>query len=165
MKEEGLSAWKTERKSDFIDYDEATWLINNCSRADAERLLDGLPSGTFLVRPRVAGHFALSITCNDMINHCILYQTERGYGFTGPYFIYASLQALILHYSKNSLEEHNDELKTTLKYPIYSSFIKNLKKNYWIVSFYNAAITMTFILVIFFLKKIRKKSIQEKKID
>lgn len=129
LKEEGLSSWKIERKPDFINYDESTWLINNCSRADAERLLQGLPAGTFLVRPRVSEHFALSINCNDMINHCILYRTERGYGFAEPYNIYASLQALIIHYSKNSLEEHNDELKTCLKYPIYSNFIQNFKKN------------------------------------
>lgn len=126
---EGITYWTNKKIIDFIDYDESTWLINNCSRNDAEIFLNGLPSGTFLVRPRVAGHFALSIMCNDMINHCILYSTERGFGFAEPYNIYGSLETLVLHYSKNSLEEHNDQLKTYLKYPVNCSFIKNFNQN------------------------------------
>lgn len=130
LMDEGIAVWTNKKKPvNFIDYDESKWLINNCSRDDAEKLLAGLPSGTFLVRPRIAGHYALSIICNNMINHCILYNTERGYGFAEPYNIYATLKALIFHYSTNSLEEHNDSLKTYLKYPVYSSYLNNFNKN------------------------------------
>ena len=47
-------------------------------------------------------------------------QTKRGFGFADPYCIYDSLDSLVLHYYKTSLEEHNEDLKTTLKYPVRS---------------------------------------------
>ena len=56
--------------------------------------------------------------CNGVPNHCIISQTERGYGFAEPYNIHSTLKALVLHYATNSLEEHNDQLKTTLAYPV-----------------------------------------------
>ncbi|XP_075219878.1 phosphatidylinositol 3-kinase regulatory subunit alpha isoform X2 [Lycorma delicatula] len=99
-------------------HDESTWLLRDCSRADAERYLAGCKDGTFLVRPSRTGQYALSITCNGTTNHCIIYETERGYGFAEPYNIYESLKALVLHYAQNSLEEHNDSLNTTLAYPV-----------------------------------------------
>lgn len=43
---------------------------------------------------------------------------DHGFGFAEPYNIYASLLDLVLHYAVNSLEEHNDRLKTTLMYPV-----------------------------------------------
>lgn len=55
-----------------------------------------------------------------MINHCIIYETERGYGFAEPYNIYESLMSLVLHYALNSLEEHNDSLTTTLAFPVFA---------------------------------------------
>lgn len=97
--------------------DETTWLKIAYNRQQAEQELAGRPTGTFLIRGRVGGQFALSITCNDTVNHCIIHQTENGYGFAEPYNIYASLKELVLHYATNSLEEHNDTLQTTLKYP------------------------------------------------
>ena len=48
------------------------------------------------------------------------FQTKRGFGFAEPYCVYDSLGSLVLHYFKTSLEEHNEELKTTLKYPVKS---------------------------------------------
>ncbi|XP_047101882.1 phosphatidylinositol 3-kinase regulatory subunit alpha [Schistocerca piceifrons] len=101
--------------------DESTWLLRDCSRDDAEQLLKGRPDGTFLVRPSRTGQYALSITCKGTTNHCIIYKTERGYGFAEPYNIYESLKLLVLHYAQNSLEEHNDALKTTLAYPVFAS--------------------------------------------
>lgn len=123
--EEGLKAWSNEEDCwsdvDSLPHqDENTWRLLDCSRVHAERLLKDHPNGTFLVRPSRTGLFALSIMCNDVVNHCIIYATERGYGFAEPYNIYESLKALVLHYAHNSLEEHNDSLKTTLKYPIFS---------------------------------------------
>ncbi|XP_033611633.1 phosphatidylinositol 3-kinase regulatory subunit gamma-like [Cryptotermes secundus] len=100
--------------------DETTWLLPECSRTEAERLLAGQPDGTFLVRPSRTGQYALSITCNGTTNHCIIYETERGYGFAEPYNIYESLKLLVLHYAQNSLEEHNDSLTTTLAFPVFA---------------------------------------------
>jgi len=100
--------------------DQNTWLLRDCSRSEAEKLLAGKKDGTFLVRPSRTGQYALSITCNGTINHCIIYETERGYGFAEPYNIYESLKSLVLHYAQNSLEEHNDSLTTTLAYPVFA---------------------------------------------
>ncbi|XP_053688857.1 phosphatidylinositol 3-kinase regulatory subunit alpha isoform X2 [Sabethes cyaneus] len=99
--------------------DESTWLRPTFNRQDAEQWLVGKPTGTFLIRSRNGGQHALSITCNDTVNHCIVHQTERGFGFAEPYNIYDSLKSLVLHYANNSLEEHNDTLQTTLKYPAF----------------------------------------------
>ncbi|XP_055532373.1 uncharacterized protein LOC129722714 [Wyeomyia smithii] len=99
--------------------DESTWLRPTFNRQDAEQWLVGKPTGTFLIRSRNGGQYALSITCNETVNHCIVHQTERGFGFAEPYNIYDSLKSLVLHYANNSLEEHNDTLQTTLKYPAF----------------------------------------------
>ncbi|XP_021697484.1 phosphatidylinositol 3-kinase regulatory subunit alpha isoform X3 [Aedes aegypti] len=98
--------------------DESTWLVPTFNRTDAEKELASKPNGTFVIRPGSGGPYALSIKCNDTVNHCIIQQTDRGYGFAEPYNIYDSLKSLVLHYATNSLEEHNDTLQTTLKYPL-----------------------------------------------
>lgn len=128
--EEGYSAWTKPDDDDGTSShnDAGTWLLSNATRQDAERHLAGLPAGTFLIRPSSAGHFALSISCNGMTNHCIIYETPKGYGFAIPYNTFPSLNALVLHYAENSLEEHNDVLSTTLKYPIFSPYISKLQK-------------------------------------
>ncbi|XP_046405427.1 phosphatidylinositol 3-kinase regulatory subunit alpha-like [Ischnura elegans] len=102
--------------------DSSTWMIGDCSREEAERLLEGHPDGTFLIRPSQSrmGQFALSIMCNGTPNHCIIYETDRGYGFAEPYNNYPSLKALVIHYAQNSLEEHNDLLCTSLTFPVFA---------------------------------------------
>uniref|UniRef100_A0AAU7B9P6 Phosphoinositide-3-kinase regulatory subunit alpha n=1 Tax=Pyrrhocoris apterus TaxID=37000 RepID=A0AAU7B9P6_PYRAP len=109
-----------EQEPECPHNDESTWLLKECSRNKAEQLLALTKDGTFLVRPSSSGQYALSISCNGIINHCIIYKTERGYGFAEPYNIYESLKALVLHYYQNSLEEHNDSLNTTLAYPVFA---------------------------------------------
>nr|XP_033341420.1 uncharacterized protein LOC117229216 isoform X1 [Megalopta genalis] len=104
-----------------VHSDEKTWLSLECSRSDADRLLADRPDGTFLVRTSRTGQYALSIMCNGTVNHCIIYGTERGFGFAEPYNIHKSLKHLVLHYAQNSLEEHNESLNTTLAYPAFAS--------------------------------------------
>uniref|UniRef100_A0A8D9A0V9 Phosphatidylinositol 3-kinase regulatory subunit alpha n=1 Tax=Cacopsylla melanoneura TaxID=428564 RepID=A0A8D9A0V9_9HEMI len=104
-------------EADLPHQDEKTWLVR-MSRAQAEALLAGKPDGTFLIRPSTTGQFALSIVCSGSTKHCLVYETERGFGFAEPYNIYPSLVELVVHYAGNSLEEHNDDLKTTLAYPV-----------------------------------------------
>lgn len=98
--------------------DEKTWLLLNCRRLEAEMLLANKPDGTFLIRKSSTHQYALSISCNGTVNHCIIMETKKGLGFAEPYNIYDSLKSLVLHYSQNSLEIHNDSLNTTLKFPI-----------------------------------------------
>lgn len=124
----GYHAWADQTTDDTTYHDVSTWLLSNCSRADAEEHLAGLPTGTFLIRPRSVGNYALSISCNGTTNHCIVYETKRGYGFAIPYNIYETLTTLVLHYAHNSLEEHNDVLCTTLKHPVFSPFVMRFKQ-------------------------------------
>ncbi|TMW53179.1 hypothetical protein DOY81_001722, partial [Sarcophaga bullata] len=118
--EMGFEAWQQryESVSNQPHNDESMWFLKDVSRQEAEELLRGAPPGTFLIRARSVGHYALSIVCGDRINHCIIYKTESGYGFAAPYNIYHSLKKLVEHYATNSLEEHNDTLTTTLSIPV-----------------------------------------------
>ncbi|CAM1320694.1 PIK3R3 (predicted) [Pycnogonum litorale] len=102
-------------------HDENTWLLQSCSRVQAEHLLASKPNGTFVIRPSRTGQYALSIVADGKIGHCIINKTERGYGFAEPYNIYPTLKSLVLNYQQTSLYEHNDTLRTTLAYPVLSS--------------------------------------------
>lgn len=115
--EEGSSAWINQEEH---LYAESYWLFPDYSRNRAESELADAPTGTFLIRPSSAhSPFALSIKANDTVNHCIICKTAQGtFGFAEPYNIYKSLKELVLHYSTNSLEEHNESLQTTLKIPL-----------------------------------------------
>lgn len=117
--EEGAQAWANQEDPHW--YAEHYWFCENYTRVRAEQALCDTPTGTFLIRKSAAAHgaYALSIKANNMVNHCIIYRTEHGtYGFAEPYNIYKTLTELVLHYSTNSLEEHNESLQTTLKYPL-----------------------------------------------
>lgn len=128
MAEHGYKAWLSQEYVEPPHLDENTWFLPNATRAEAENLLLGMPPGTFLIRARNAGGYALSINCQGTTNHCIIHQTETGYGFSEPFNIYDSLMALVKHYSQNSLEEHNDKLTTTLRWPVNCSYILNIKE-------------------------------------
>ena len=55
----------------------------------------------------------------------------HGFGFAEPYNVYSSLTELVLHYAVNSLEEHNEKLRTTLMFPVGSSkIILHLSTNF-----------------------------------
>lgn len=97
---------------------EATWYLPNIDRTYAEKILNGKPHGTFLVRRSHDNKHALSISCNHAVEHCRIEETDRGIGFAEPYNIYANLKELVLHYSQYSLEEYNDKLTTKLAHPI-----------------------------------------------
>ncbi|KAG8197034.1 hypothetical protein JTE90_004303 [Oedothorax gibbosus] len=102
-------------------HNEALWLLPDISRDEAVRILTGKPEGTFLVRySKKQGQDVLSIVADGKVGHCLIYKTERGFGFAEPYNVHPSLKSLVLHYAQTSLEEHNDILKTTLAYPVYS---------------------------------------------
>lgn len=128
LMEDGFDAWTDSNNAvadaDDSHADETTWFLADCNRTDAERLLNGKPTGTFLIRPSASGDYALSIACNGITNHCLIYKTPHGFGFAIPYNVYETLQNLVLHYAQSSLEEHNDQLPTTLKHPVLSPYIK-----------------------------------------
>ncbi|XP_011707782.1 PREDICTED: uncharacterized protein LOC105462682 [Wasmannia auropunctata] len=104
-----------------VHSNEKKWMFLTGSRTDADHILKGQPDGTFLVRRSRTGQYALSIVCSGTVQHCIIYATERGYGFAEPYNIHETLKHLVLHYAQNSLEEHNECLTTTLAYPAFAT--------------------------------------------
>ncbi|XP_043070608.1 phosphatidylinositol 3-kinase regulatory subunit gamma [Drosophila grimshawi] len=118
--EVGFDKWQHnfEKASNQPHRDESLWFIKDAKRHDAAELLKGAPTGTFLIRARDAGHYALSIACKGGIHHCIIFQTESGLGFAAPYNIYPTLKHLVEHYASNSLEEHNDTLTTVMRIPV-----------------------------------------------
>lgn len=118
--DEGTQAWANQDSAEHM-YEDSSWYFPNYTRNDAEKYLAGAPTGTFLIRHSAAQHaYALSIVANGLVNHCIIYHTENNtYGFAEPYNIYKTLKELVIHYSVNSLEEHNESLQTTLKIPYY----------------------------------------------
>ncbi|MCL4118644.1 UNVERIFIED_CONTAM: hypothetical protein GTU68_038065 [Idotea baltica] len=97
-------------------YIESLWLNEKCTREEAVKLLTNCPDGTFLIRISQGGEYALSVVCNNGVQHCLIFKGE-GYGFAEPFLIYHTLMDLVNHYSRNSLEMHNDLLGTKLKYP------------------------------------------------
>lgn len=44
------------------------------------------------------------------------------------FLIFRTLNELVLHYAVNSLEEHNDQLRTALKFPINAHLVKKPDK-------------------------------------
>ncbi|XP_075730992.1 phosphatidylinositol 3-kinase regulatory subunit alpha isoform X2 [Rhipicephalus microplus] len=101
---------------------DSSWFVADCDRSQAIRLLKGRCDGTFLVRPsKNPGQFALSIVAEGEVHHCLILRTERGYGFIEPLTTHPTLRSLVQHYAHNSLEEHNQLLKTTMAYPVFGS--------------------------------------------
>lgn len=52
------------------------------------------------------------------MGHCKINRSETGYGFAKDYYVHPNLEDLVLHYQRNSLREHNDQLDVTLERPI-----------------------------------------------
>ncbi|XP_057380000.1 uncharacterized protein LOC130702342 isoform X2 [Daphnia carinata] len=103
--------------------DSQYWLIPDCTRPDAERLLANKADGTFLIRRSAAGSapFALSIAYRKVdkgVGHILIHRSERGFGFTEPYLLFPTLNDLVVYYAGHSLEEHNPQLTTTLAHPL-----------------------------------------------
>jgi phosphoinositide-3-kinase regulatory subunit alpha/beta/delta len=101
IKEGGIDEWKPQEQTDqklAPHNNSINWYYENCSREQAEEYLKNKRDGTFLIRKRsekFPNQHVLSINCKDQPNHCIIYRTERGFGFAEPYNIYESLEALV----------------------------------------------------------------------
>ncbi|XP_076462015.1 phosphatidylinositol 3-kinase regulatory subunit gamma-like [Babylonia areolata] len=120
-KEDGASECFYTLESEYAvppPMEESHWFIN-CVRQKAEEMLQSKPDGTFLIRPKPEeGTHVLSIVCHGQVGHCKILRRSSGFGFADPFCIYPSLRELVLHYHRNSLSEHNDELDTCLLFPV-----------------------------------------------
>ena len=89
------------------------WFHGRMARTEAEKMLGGTLSGTFLVRERESnpGEYALSLSCDG---HLVHYRIKTDADKTKYYITehFESLQELVNHHSKSS-----DGLETTLRYP------------------------------------------------
>lgn len=95
------------------------WFAQNFTRDRAIEALTGKPNGTFLIRPSHSSTlFALSIAMDGAVHHCIIQQEAGLFGFSKPHIVHPDLMSLVLHYQKNSLEIHNEVLKTCLSRPL-----------------------------------------------
>ena len=108
----------------YMHADSKFWLIPDCTRPEAEHLLSNKADGTFLIRRSAAGSapFALSIAYRKVdkgVGHILIHRSERGFGFTEPYLLFPTLNDLVVYYADHSLEEHNQQLTTTLAYPLH----------------------------------------------
>ena len=61
------------------------------------------------------------IRAKDIIAHCKIERRPTGYGFAEPYHVHESLKALVRHYRRVSLVEHNPLLDVTLAVPVNAS--------------------------------------------
>ncbi|XP_015228494.1 PREDICTED: phosphatidylinositol 3-kinase regulatory subunit gamma-like [Cyprinodon variegatus] len=102
-------------------HDEASWFVGELSRTQAEEMLHGKISGTFLIRESSKqGCYACSVVVNEEVKHCMIYSTPLGYGFAEPYDAHCSLKDLVLHYHLHSLAQHNDALDVRLLHPVHA---------------------------------------------
>ncbi|XP_027875382.1 phosphatidylinositol 3-kinase regulatory subunit gamma-like isoform X1 [Xiphophorus couchianus] len=101
--------------------DEASWFVGELSRTQAEEMLQGKVSGTFLIRESSKqGCYACSVVVSEEVKHCMIYSTSHGYGFAEPYDAHCSLKDLVLHYHLHSLAQHNDALDVRLLHPVHA---------------------------------------------
>lgn len=63
------------------------WLLPNCTRINAERLLHGRMEGTFLVRKseKFPGQYTLSFVCRRTVRHCFIMRSVYGMMFIPIY--------------------------------------------------------------------------------
>lgn len=106
------------------------WFLDNATKIHADILLQGTPNGTFLIRPQINGHFALSLVCNYKIYHCAIYRNKDncfGFGTAAPFRLFNTVGDLVSYYSKNSLSEITEILTIELLHPINSELIKFMR--------------------------------------
>ena len=108
----------------LISEPEDRWLLAGCNRSRAEAVLRDKPDGTFLIRRchDQSGMHVLSICARGQVQHCLIYRTERGYGFSKPYAIHSSLKSLVDYYhTESELSDFNEKLPKRLMYPALMS--------------------------------------------
>ncbi|XP_064386508.1 phosphatidylinositol 3-kinase regulatory subunit gamma-like [Halichondria panicea] len=113
---------------DLPHFLESAWMNPSISRDGSRDMLTGKSNGTFLVRPKGNVEESSTMPCHthtiDIVDggrfkRIPVYRDPAGgYGFASP-FEFDSLLSLVLYYATNTMEKHNPELETMLKYPAF----------------------------------------------
>ncbi|XP_011611119.2 proto-oncogene vav isoform X2 [Takifugu rubripes] len=102
------------------DLSDFPWFAGNLDRAAAKNLLTPRSDGTFLVRQKDGGEFAISIKFNMDIRH-IKITTNDGLFRINDKKAFRGLLELIRFYQQNSLKEYFKEVDTALCTPFKQS--------------------------------------------
>lgn len=111
-----------------IDLSEAQWLRGVLDRGEAEALLKDKVDGTFMIREsnRRPGEWAVALKHRGSVKHIEVKRGPDGcFGFAINYTSYPTLVDLVRHYHQHTLQVHNPELDTTLKFPLGSCVGRN----------------------------------------
>lgn len=125
MKQLKMNKKVSKTNQENVEWKTEDWLYEQITRQAAEAMLADKLDGTFLVRKSSLhvsnGSYALSITFNRTVYHCLIKRFQRGYGFAQhPQF--ETLQTLVMFYRHvNSLKVHNPILNTHLTNPLGKS--------------------------------------------
>ncbi|XP_038568835.1 proto-oncogene vav-like isoform X3 [Micropterus salmoides] len=92
------------------------WFAGNMDRTEAKNLLMSRSDGTFLVRQKDGGEFAISIKFNMDIRHIKITSTEGLYRINEKK-AFKGLVEMIQFYQQNSLKEYFKDVDTTLRTP------------------------------------------------
>ena len=84
-----------------------SWFFEDLTRSEAERLLqiDGLPTGTFLIRKRKTArisNLALSLRDETKILHFLIVKLDNGGYYLKSTVIFQNLHDLVAHYMMNA---------------------------------------------------------------
>uniref|UniRef100_A0A3P9MRV9 Osteoclast-stimulating factor 1 n=1 Tax=Poecilia reticulata TaxID=8081 RepID=A0A3P9MRV9_POERE len=93
-----------------------SWFAGNMDRIAAKNLLISRSDGTFLVRQKDGGEFAISIKFNMDIRHIKITSCEGLYRINDKK-AFRGLIEMIEFYQKNSLKEYFKDVDTTLRIP------------------------------------------------
>ncbi|KAM8773517.1 proto-oncogene vav isoform 3-T4 [Acanthopagrus schlegelii] len=104
------------------------WFAGNMDRTAAKNLLMSRSDGTFLVRQKDGGEFAISIKFNMDIRHIKITSTEGLYRINEKK-AFKGLIELIQFYQKNSLKEYFKDVDTTLRTPYKQAEESNSANN------------------------------------
>ncbi|TRY95529.1 hypothetical protein DNTS_010986 [Danionella cerebrum] len=106
---------------------EECWFVGDLGRSQAEQLLQGKPTGAFLIRNSSSKDcYACSVVVGSDVRHCVIHQSENGFGFVEPFDLHKSLKDLVLHYHRTSLAQHNEALDVRLAFPVHMPHVPTL---------------------------------------
>ncbi|XP_033943278.1 proto-oncogene vav-like isoform X2 [Pseudochaenichthys georgianus] len=110
------------------DLSSTIWFAGNMDRTAAKNLLLSRSDGTFLVRQKDGGEFAISIKFNMDIRHIKITSTDGLYRINEKK-AFKGIMEMIQFYQKNSLKEYFKDVDTTLLTPFKQPEQSNSSNN------------------------------------